>query len=219
MAKTGDDVRVFICDDETIVRQALTLQLMDVEGVRVVGDAGTPETCIREIRRLAPAVCIVDLRMRYTSDGLRVCHAVRALAPAPHVICYSAFFDRISIHELLRIGVAGFVDKGEAVTEVTKAVLRVAEGTRVVSPNLVDVIPMTEASAGVPSGEAAVRLSLRQRQTLELLAEGYAAGEVASWLGVSENSVRTHRRRLCDKFNVTKTTELVAVARRLGLLA
>jgi DNA-binding NarL/FixJ family response regulator len=213
-------VTLLLADDHRVVRQGLRALLTAVAGVRLVGEAGDGLEAVRLAERLCPDVLVSDLKMPGL-DGLEVARRVARSCPGTRVVILSMYADAGYVRAALRAGVAGYVLKESGLDELARAICAAAAGERYVSTPLRGE---DAAALGRPAeGQAAdpyEALTDREREVLQLTAEGCSGRQVAERLFLSPRTVESHRASLMRKLGVRNQKELVRYAvrrdRRIG---
>ncbi len=208
----GGSVRVLVADDHPAMRGALARLVGDDDRLELVGEAADGEQTVVMIDALRPAVALLDVRMPKL-DGLQVLRDVIANRSPVRILLISGSDDSETAHEAIALGAAGFLSKDAEEAEISDAIVEVARGRSVLSPalqsGLLELIRERNGQA---------RLSVRERQLLELAAEGLTTAEIAARLFLSPNTVKTYWQRLYDKLGVGDRASAVAEALRRGLL-
>lgn len=213
-------IRVVIADDHPIVRQGLRTLLESECGCRVVGEATDGLTAVDLIAQLTPDVAILDLQMP-DLDGIEVARRAREKAPETRVIIMSMHGDEPHVVRALRHGVAGYVLKGAATTDLITAVCTVMAGKRFLSAPLSERAIEAYAARSQQDSFPLDRYDLltsREREVLQLAAQGMTNTAIGQRLAISPRTVETHRANLLRKLTLTTHTELVRFAISRGLL-
>lgn len=210
-------MRILLADDHQILREGLKGLLARQPDMQVVGEAADGRTTVRMASELAPDVVVMDIGM----PGLNGVEATRQIAahhPGVRVIALSMHSDRRYVTEMLRAGAAGYLVKDSAFEELAQAVNAVAAGKVYLSPSVADAVVDHHVRGG-GGGEPSVFavLTPREREVLQLLAEGQATKQVAASLDVSVKTVETHRRQIMEKLDLHSVAELTKYAIREGL--
>ena len=207
-------IRVMIADDHAVFADGLSALLSVHDDVTVAGVAGGVEDAVTLARRTAPDVVLMDYDL---PDGTGVEAAARVLAacPSAKVVMLTSFADDAILVAAIEAGCSGFVTKHRAGREVVDAVRAAAAGEALISPSL--LARLLPRLRGEPGGEAS-RLTRREAEVLELLAEGLSNRAIAERLAVSLNTVRNHVQNLLTKLHSHSRLEAVAAAARQGLL-
>jgi DNA-binding NarL/FixJ family response regulator len=211
---------VVLADDHPIVRQGLRTLLEQEAGCRVVGEAADGLTAIDLITRLRPALAILDLQMP-DLDGLEVARRVATSSPDTRVIMLSMHSDEPYVLDALRHGALGYVLKGSATTDLVGAVRAVRAGQRFLSAPLADRALDAYARRAAETGRPPDRYDLltrREREVLQLAAQGLTNTEIGDRLAISPRTAETHRANLLRKLGLQSQTELVRFATQRMLL-
>jgi DNA-binding NarL/FixJ family response regulator len=203
---------VLLADDHRVVRQALRL-LLEREGIVVVGEAADGLDAVRQVRELAPDVAVLDLMMPGL-NGLDAAHEIRQAAPETRLVLLTTQTGERHLLQALKAGFKGCVFKSHHAQDLVHAIREVAQGGTYLHPEMSQAV----IGAYLGSGESAAEpLSSRERQVLQLIAEGRGTKQVATALGVSVKTVESHRSRLMKKLSIRETAGLVRYAIRHGL--
>ncbi|SDH01251.1 response regulator transcription factor [Nonomuraea jiangxiensis] len=206
-------LRVLIVDDHPVVREGLRGMLLAEPDIEVVGEAGSADEAVVVARRLRPDVILMDLRMP-GGDGIG---AIGRLEAGPRVIVLTTYQDEAEIQRALAAGAAGYLLKDVSRPELAAAVRDAARGRTVLAPSVAarPAAPSAGRQAGRPVGPA---LSGREREVLELVAEGLTNAEIGRRLYIGEATVKTHLLRVFGKLGVSDRTSAVLAALDLGLV-
>jgi DNA-binding NarL/FixJ family response regulator len=211
-------IRILLADDHTLVRAGIRSLLDSIEGVEVVAESGDGREALELIGKHRPDIALLDIAMPGLS-GLEVAKRVEQASPKTRIIILSMHADATHVREALRSGVSGYLLKGAAVAELPLALKAVMRGdsylTPKVSQQVVDgFLRDTDADPGPLNG-----LTTRQREILQLIAEGKAMKEIAGILDISIKTVETHRLRLMERLDIHDVPGLVRFAIRAGLVS
>jgi DNA-binding NarL/FixJ family response regulator len=219
MTATTKTIRILLADDHSIVRLGLRALLEAEPDFSVIDEARDGLEVLEKVPLVKPDVVILDLMMPRLS-GLE---AVRQLArnPSPaKIIVLSMHDDEGFVLEALRHGVAGYVMKDSNSDYLIRAVRTVMAGRRYLSPVLADrAIAAYQQIAKPETDEVYESLTIREREVLQLTAEGRTRAEIAARLGVNARTVETHRANLMSKLNIHSKTELIRYAVRKRLVS
>lgn len=214
-------IRVLLADDHPIVRQGLRTLLESECDCQVVGEAADGLTAVDLISQLTPDVAILDLQMP-DLDGIEVARRAREKAPTTRVIILSMHGDEPHVVLALRHGVAGYVLKGAVTTDLILALHTVMSGKRFLSAALSEraiehyAVGAQEVSSPLDRYDL---LTNREREVLQLAAQGMTNTEIGQRLAISPRTAETHRLNLLRKLTFTTHTELVRFAISRGLLS
>ena len=206
-------MRVLVADDHPAMRGAMARLVHEHDTMELVGEAIDGEQAIEMICELAPDVALIDMRMPKL-DGLNMLRRLRADGSAARILLISGNDDSEIAHEAIGLGAAGFLSKDSEETEICEAIIAVARGRSVLSAALQSgVLDLIRERAGGP-----VQLSVRERDLLELAADGLTTAEIAERLYLSPNTVKTYWQRLYEKLGASDRASAMAEAIRRGLL-
>jgi two-component system NarL family response regulator len=211
-------IRVLLADDHRILREALRTILEKENDIKVVGESDNGRTTLKAAREMSPDVVVMDVAMPEL-NGIEA--TVRMLDRDPNlkVVALSAHSDKRYVLEMLKAGAAGYVTKAAAGTELLRAIRAVAKGMNYLSPDVASAvignIKESDSSNPPPSSP----LGRREREVLQLLAEGHRSQAIAERLCISPATVESHRRNIMRKLNLHSVAELTKYAIREGLTA
>jgi two-component system response regulator NreC len=206
-------VRVLLADDHEIVRQGLRV-LLEREGFQIVGEASNGHEALKLCEANHPEVAVLDVSMPML-NGVDAAREIIKSNPRTRVVLLTMHTEDHLILESLRAGVTGYVLKTKAAGELVQALRAVCRGemflTQSISRTIVQAFLQNAPVLGNP-------ISDRERQVLQLVAEGKTTKEIASLLGISVKTAESHRSNLMDKLNIHDTAGLVRYAIRIGLI-
>jgi len=211
-------IRALIVDDHPVTREGLrtALELSD-DVVVVVGEAATGEEAIERARELSPDVVFMDVRMP-GMDGIEATRRIREAAPETKVILITIDESRGAIAEAIQAGVSGYLLKDASPDALVDAARNAIEGNAVIHPQLTKTF-IEEARVNEPAGESSTPpLSKREREILQKVADGGTTRQVASDLGISPHTVKTHLERIFEKLGANDRAQAVAIAIRTGIV-
>jgi len=206
-------VRILLVDDHALVRQGLH-SLLAQEGFSVVGEAADGLEAMEKIRSLSPDIVVMDIGMP-AQNGLNVAREVHKFFPQVKVILLSQHTEDMYIADALEACVAAYVLKSQASSDLVHAIHQVSSGKVYYSP---DISASVLAAYKAKTDDKPDSLTLRERQVLQLIAEGKTTRDVASLLFISVKTAETHRTRLMQKLDIHETASLVRYAIRRGLV-
>jgi DNA-binding NarL/FixJ family response regulator len=206
--------RVLLADDHQIVRQGLR-SLLEKAGYDVVAEAADGSEAVRLTRRESPDVVVLDLSMPRL-NGVDAAQEIARADPQMKSILLTMYPDKEYVMRALRAGIKGYVLKTQAADDLVAAIRSVMNGQAYISPSIADTV----VNACLADRDQDVRdpLSRRERQVLQLVAEGHTTKEVARLLHISDKTVETHRHNIMKKLDIHEVTGLVRYAIGQGLL-
>jgi len=205
----GDEISVLIVDDHEVVREGLRLSLLRSSNIRVVGEAPDGETAIALVERRRPNVVIMDLRMP-GMDGIEATEEIRRRVPDTAVIVFTAYSERALLSRSLESGAKGYILKEAPHETLLRAIEKVASGDTFVDPAL-----MPNLVQGRDGGDS---LTAREREILQLRADGMSNADVAGRLFISQETVKSHVRHILVKLEADTRTQAVAIALREAMI-
>jgi DNA-binding NarL/FixJ family response regulator len=213
-------ITVLLAEDHAVVRQGLRT-LLETEGhFEVVGQAQTGREAVALAASLAPDVILMDIAMPVL-NGLAATRQILAANRAAKVLILSAHSDDEYIERMTEVGAVGFLEKQTSAEILTKAIREVATGKSFFSPaiakRMADGQKRTLGRDGLPKAPG-VRLTSRETEVLQLVAEGKANKQIAGMLGISIKTVEKHRQQVMDKLNIHETAGLTRYAIAQGII-
>ncbi|WP_329462752.1 response regulator transcription factor [Streptomyces sp. NBC_01431] len=212
-------IRVVVADDQELVRSGFAL-ILDVQpDIEVVAEVGDGAQAVDAVRRLAPDVALLDIRMPHL-DGIEACRVISA-ASACRTVMLTTFDSDEYVYEALHAGASGFLLKDVRRDDLVHAVRVVAAGDALLAPSVTRRLVTEYTSrpaAPVPSGRLGV-LTARERETLLLLGRGLSNAEIAGELTVSEHTVKTHVGNVLAKLGLRDRVQAVICAYETGLIS
>ncbi|HWB66646.1 MAG TPA: response regulator transcription factor [Mycobacteriales bacterium] len=213
-------IRVVLADDQTLVREGLSLMLGLMDGVEVVGIAEDGEQAVGAVLANRPDVALLDLRMPVL-DGVEATQRLQQQAPDVEVVVLTTYADDESVMAALRAGARGFLTKDATSEEIERAIRDAARGRTRLDPTvqqrlveMVTAVPVSPNAAANPPGGP---LTERETEVVRLMAEGLNNREIAQRLFVTEATVKTHVNNVFGKLAVNDRAAAVAWAFRTGL--
>jgi two-component system response regulator NreC len=212
------EITLILADDHKVVRQGLRKVLEADPHFRVIGEAGNGLEVTRLVARLRPDVLVLDLMMPGL-NGLEVARQVAKRSPRTHVVILSMHRDESYVLEALKNGAAAYVLKDSSAEELIKAVEEAAAGRHYLSPPLSN----SAIEAYVQRGSAVAMdaydsLSSREREVLQLAAEGHTNTDIGKRLFISPRTVEIHRANMMEKLALRNQTDLIRYALKRGIL-
>ena len=209
-------VRILLADDHNLFRAGVRGLLKSFGGFEIVGEATDGRDAVALAHSEQPHVLLMDVGMPGL-NGIEAAERVRAAAPATRVIILSMHTGEEHVMRALKAGAAGYVLKDAQPDELERALRQVARGEPYLSPAVSKYVFQSYANGGA-SDTALERLTPRQREVLQLIAEGYTTKAIASRLHVSVKTIETHRAQLMGRLGIHDVPGLVRFALRRGLI-
>jgi DNA-binding NarL/FixJ family response regulator len=210
-------IRALIVDDHPVTREGLRtlLELSGDAAVVVVGEAGSGEEAVEQVVQLEPDVVFMDVRMPGIS-GIEATKQIRKAHPGTKVILITIDESRGAISEAIQAGVSGYLLKDASADALVDAAKQAVEGRAVIHPQLTKTF--IEEVQHVEDAPTTTPLSKREREILQMVANGSTTKEVARDLGISPHTVKTHLERIFEKLGANDRAQAVAIAIRTGLV-
>lgn len=214
------EIRVLLAEDHTIVRKGLR-SLLDAEAtITVVGEAENGRQAIDQVEHLLPDVVVMDIGMPGL-NGLEATRQIKKRFPDVQVLILTVHTGEEYILQILRAGASGYLIKQAAPTDLVQAIQAAHQGGIFLSPSISrkvieDYVQQASATAELDSYE---KLTDREREVLQLIAEGHSTRQIAEQLHISVKTVETHRAHLMDKLDLRSTAELTQYAIRKGVIS
>ena len=212
--------KILVADDHGIVRQGLRSLLERQQDMEVVGEAGDGREAVRVAEDLGPHVIVMDIAMPQL-NGIDAAEQVLRTSPETRIILLSMYADEEFLTRALTVGVKGYLLKDSAEIDLVRAVRAVAAGKSFFSPAIAQALAEDYVRQLTSKGlnDSFELLTAREKEILQLLAEGKSNKEVATVLDVSPYTVETHRMHLMQKLNLHNTAEIVLYAVRKKIIA
>jgi DNA-binding NarL/FixJ family response regulator len=206
----SERTRLLAVDDHPTVRSGLSLLFEEHEDLELVSDAETGEEALEQVERHDPEVVIMDVRLPGI-DGISAIKRIAENAPNVKTVVFSAYGDKRLLSDAITAGARGYVMKGSPPEDLVRAVRTVASGRPFVDPSLSPALIMTGPASDAP-------LSEREREILQLLAEGLHTEEVARRIGLSTETVKSDTKRAILKLEADTRVHAVAIALRQAII-
>lgn len=204
-------VKLFIVDDHYMVVEGIRSLLSEVNTIEWMGNASNADSCMAFLQKQQPDVILMDISMP-GKTGIELCRDVKSKYPSVFVIGLSTFNQHSFISKMLENGASGYVLKNATQTELLDAIDTVMKGKTFLSEEAAEVIRKSETDS-VPL------ITRREKEVLELLAEGLTNQEIGARLFVSTTTVDSHRKSLLAKMNARNTAELIKLAFQYKLIS
>ena len=203
--------RCLVVDDHSVLREGLTILFGDADDLELVGTVTSGEEAVEAVSELQPEVVLMDVRLPGI-DGVSTVKRIHQVAPSVQFVIFSAYGDKRLLSDAIAAGARGYVMKGSPPADLLRAIRTVAGGKAFVDPSLSPALLMND---GTPSEQP---LSEREREILQLLAEGFHTEEVARRIGLSVETVKSDTKRVIGKLQADTRTHAVAIALRQAII-
>jgi len=205
----NDKISVLLVDDHSLVRKGFRRILEDDPEIQVVGEAADGTEAVKLAQELEPKVIVMDMAMPGL-NGMQASIEILKLRPKTAILMLSMYSEENYVRNALDAGAKGYILKDAMDIDLATAIKQVAAGQRVLAPGLLSSTPEADADHG--------KLTNREKQILQLIAEGKSNKEIAALLDLSVNTVSVHRANLMEALGIHRTAELVLYAVRKGLV-
>lgn len=214
---TRSVIEVVLADDHHVLREGLRSLINQEDDMTVVAEADNGRKVVELVAKAAPNVVVMDVSMP-DLNGIEATRQVLERAPDTRILALSMHSDKRMVAGMLGAGASGYLLKDCAVEEITLAIRTVAANRTYLSPGVTDVV-VGDYAQRVAAEDASIYtvLSPREREVLQLLAEGHATKEIAAKLFIGVKTVETHRQKLMEKLSLHSVSELTKYAIREGL--
>ena len=216
---TDKTVKIFLADDHTIVRQGLAKLLEAEPGFEVIGEAEDGREAVNRVQKMLPDVVIMDIAMPML-NGIEATRQIKKILPQIRIIILSMHSQDRYISELIGLGASGYLLKDASGGEIVKAVAAAVKGDVYLSPSISrrvidDYLTLKKTSS---QEDLYSKLSNREREVFQMIAEGHSTKKIADVLCVSPSTVKTHRANIMDKLQLENISRLIQFAIRLGIV-
>jgi two-component system response regulator NreC len=211
-------IRVLLAEDHTIVRQGIAAVLGTESDMEVVGEASNGLEAIELAKKLVPHVVLMDIGMRHL-NGLEATREIKKLFPSMKILVLTMYDNEEWIFQILKAGASGYLIKDSAMTDLTSALRAVHQGDSYLSPSISKMVIeeyIRKAEMGEKRGTEDL-LSGREREILQLIAEGNSIPQISNLLCISKKTVEAHKTHIMEKLNIHDKVGLIKCALRMGL--
>lgn len=216
---TEQPIKIFLADDHTIVRQGLAKLLEAELHIQVVGEAQDGREAVNKVQKLNPDIVIMDIAMPLL-NGIEATRQIKKISPQTKIIILSMHSHDRYISELINLGASGYLLKDSTGGEIIKAVSAAMKGDVYLSPSISrrvveDYLLLKKTSS---REDLYAKLSNREREVFQMIAEGRTTKEISDILCVSPSTVKTHRANIMEKLKIYNVSQLIQFAIRLGIV-
>ncbi|MGE5295155.1 MAG: response regulator [Solirubrobacterales bacterium] len=211
-------IKVLIVDDHAIVRHGLSRSIQQQEDMEVVGQASDGHSAVDLARQLTPNVVLMDVSMP-ALNGIEATRAVLRESPSSRVIALSMHSAKQYVREMFRAGASGYLLKDCEFDELVQTIRLIAEGQTYISPSISRIVVENYTRSGTPEEKESAFsvLTQREREVLQLMAEGHSTKQIAMQLFISPKTVEAHRLRIMNKLDIDNVALLTKYAIQEGL--
>ena len=212
-------IKIVIADDHQVVRDGLVAVLAEESDFEIVGLASDGLDAIKTVEKLKPDVLVIDITMPQL-NGIDATKRILAIAPDLRILCLSMHNESRLVIEMLRVGCTGFIHKDSAFDVLADAIRTVYDGNTYIGQNIntKEVSHYLKNPDAYTDNMTASILTSREREIVQLVAEGKSSKEIARLLHISPYTVTTHRQRISEKLEISGTADLTRYAIREGLI-
>ncbi len=216
---TDRNITIVLADDHTIVRQGLAKLLEAEPNLQVIGEAEDGREAVSKVAKLNPDIVIMDIAMPLL-NGIEATRQIKKAAAQTKVIILSMHSHDRYISELIGLGASGYLLKDSTGGEIVKAVTAAMKGDVYLSPSISrrvveDYVNLKKTSS---REDLYTKLSNREREVFQIIAEGHTTKEISDILCVSPSTIKTHRANIMEKLQIDNTSRLIQFAIRLGIV-
>jgi len=210
-------IKILIADDHQLTREGIRSMLEREADMQVLGEAEDGRAATRMTRELGPDLVLMDVCMP-EMNGIIATSIIRSGFPKTKVLALSMLDDRRFVYHMLQAGASGYVVKDSSFNELIRAIRRVMQHKTYLSPQIVDVVVQDYVMPpAYADGPESPNLTLREKEVLQLVAEGHSTCQIANSLHVSVKTIETHRQKLMGKLKTKGIAGLTKYAIREGL--
>jgi DNA-binding NarL/FixJ family response regulator len=211
-------ISVLLADDHAVVRQGLRMLLQTEPGIEIVGEAENGSEAVALVEEQKPSVVLMDVAMPLL-NGAQASRQIRRASPDTRILVLSSYSDDRIVDQLVDAGVSGYLVKGAAATDLIKAIREVSSGNQYFSPEIARRLSHRRQLSAQRKRRSASpsRLSKREGEVLQLIADGFSNKQMASELGISIKTVEKHRQRVMQKLGLHETASLTRYALSQGI--
>jgi len=221
VAHNSEAIRVLVVDDHALFRRGLEMVLGQESDIEVVGEAGDGAEAVDLASTLLPDIVLMDVRMPRRS-GIEACTAIKEVVPSAKIVMLTISDDEADLYDAIKAGASGYLLKEIPIEEVADAIRSVWAGQSRISPSMASKLLSEFATmskrADEPRAVPAPKLTERELEVLQLVAQGMNNRDIAKQLFISENTVKNHIRNILEKLHLHSRMEAVAYGIREGVI-
>jgi two-component system response regulator DevR len=205
MNEPAENIRIFLLDDHEVVRRGIAELLMSQVGFEIVGEAGTAEEALNRIPATRPDVAILDARLP-DGSGIDVCREIRSALPDTYCLILTSYDDQDAVLAAVLAGASGYILKEVRAAGIVDAVRQVAMGRSLIDPGLVEQV-MARIRQGSATDNRIAPLTDREREVLDLIADGLTNRQIGERLFLAEKTVKNYVSSLLAKLGMQRRTQ------------
>ena len=210
-------IKILLVDDHQILRDGIRSLVKGYDDMEVIGEAADGREALNMVEKLSPDLVIMDISMP-DINGIDATRMIINEAPDVKIIALSMHHDKQFVSEIFRAGASGYLIKDSAFDELDHAIRVVMSGKTYINPQIASlVVESLISQSSTPPPQSFSLLTEREREVLQLIAEGRSTKQIAFDLSVSSKTVESHRRQVMGKLNIRSVAELTKFAIREGL--
>jgi two-component system, NarL family, response regulator DevR len=202
---TTDPIRIFLLDDHEVVRRGIAELLAAVPGFEIVGEAGTVEQALPRVLAARPDVAVLDARLP-DGSGIDVCRDIRAALPSTYCLILTSYDDQDAVLASVLAGASGYVLKEVRTSGLVDAIRQAALGRSLIDPAVIAQV-MTRVREGSPTDNRLAALTQREREVLDLIAEGLTNRQIGERMFLAEKTVKNYVSSLLGKLGMERRTQ------------
>lgn len=208
-------LRIFIAEDHVAIREVLAAYLQTRPHLEVIGEASDGLIALDQCRKLKPDLVLLDIDLP-GMNGISIARALTSTTPETHILVFSSHYDTATVRQALETGARGIIEKTSQVETLLKAIETVGAGRAYFGERVTKILQQSFSEP--TSTRSSDNLTAREREVLQLIAEGCSNKDVASRLGISIKTAENHRHHLMQKLGTRNAADLTREAFRLGLV-
>jgi two-component system, NarL family, response regulator DevR len=205
MTESQQPIRIFLLDDHEVVRRGIAELLDAVPDFEVVGEAGTAAQALARVRAVRPDVALLDGRLP-DGSGIDVCREIRSELPGTYCLILTSYDDQDAVLAAVLAGASGYVLKEVRTAGLVDAIRQVAQGRSLIDPALIAQV-MDRVRAGNPADNRLAALSPREREVLDLIADGLTNRQIGERMFLAEKTVKNYVSSLLSKLGMERRTQ------------
>lgn len=207
--------KVYVIEDQTVLRELVCRLIEDMPGMELIGSSGDGREGFEACRELNPNLVVVDI-MVPSLNGLEIVRQLRQQLPEVKLLIFSAYSSRDRVQAAMKVGVNGIVHKNASIDELEKGIQRVIAGESFMSSQILEIL--RDLMLNPETTDSLSRLTTREREILQLIAEGNTTKEIAGKLNISIKTADTHRTNVMNKLDIHDIAGLTRFAIQQGLI-